>query len=84
MGRNYISERTIADPRERAIAKRYKKEAANKKMAMEARSLEQYLERVKLCVQRDAKTLEQVATMDGGRAVSNHVLNDGVPVSNND
>jgi len=31
MGRNYIAERTIVDPRERAIEKRHKKEATKKK-----------------------------------------------------
>lgn len=49
MGRNYIAERTITDPRERAIAKRQKKEATRKKKAQEAKSLAAYLERAKYC-----------------------------------
>lgn len=57
MGRNYIAERTIADPRERAIAKRHKKEAAKKRKALEAKSLEQYLERVKFCHAKGCENL---------------------------
>lgn len=49
MGRNYIAERTIADPRERAIAKRHKQDAARKRRAAEAKSLAAYLERTKWC-----------------------------------
>lgn len=49
MGRNYIAERTIADPRERAAAKRQKAEAARKKKAQEAQSMAAYLERTKRC-----------------------------------
>lgn len=49
MGRNYIAERTIADPRERAVAKRHKKEVARKKKAQEEKSLASYLERAKYC-----------------------------------
>lgn len=57
MGRNYIGERTIADPRERAIAKRQKNEAARKKKAQEAKSLESYLERAKYCRAKGCSSL---------------------------
>lgn len=57
MGRNYIAERTIADPRERAIAKRKKQEAAKRKKAREAKSLEQYLERAKWCQAKGCENL---------------------------
>lgn len=49
MGRNYIAERTIADPRERAAARRRKIDAAKKKKSQEAESLAAYLERTKYC-----------------------------------
>lgn len=57
MGRNYIAERTIADPRERAIAKRHKTEAAKRKKATEQKSLEQYLERTKYCQAKGCENL---------------------------
>lgn len=49
MGRNFIAERTIVNPGERAIAQRKKQEAARKRKAREAKSLEQYLARAKFC-----------------------------------
>ena len=57
MGRNYIAERTIADPRERAIAKRRKSDAARKKKAQEAKSLAAYIERTKCCSAPGCKNL---------------------------
>jgi len=49
MGRNYIAERTIADPRERAAAKSRKQRAAARQRANEASGLAAYLERSKWC-----------------------------------
>lgn len=57
MGRNYISERTIADPRERAIVKRHKTDAARKKKIQEAKSIAAYLERTKYCRNKGCKNL---------------------------
>jgi len=57
MGRNYIAERTIVDPRERAIEKRHKKEATKKKKLTEAQSMAAYLERAKRCRNKGCQNL---------------------------
>lgn len=49
MGRNYIAERTWADPRERAAQKVLKRERERKRRATEAQGLAQYLERASVC-----------------------------------
>ena len=49
MGRNYIAERTIADPRERAAAKAAKKRHERQRHAAEAAALARYKERAKWC-----------------------------------
>jgi hypothetical protein len=49
MGRNYIAERTIADPRVRAAVKRKKEADIRRRRAAEAASLASYVERSKWC-----------------------------------
>lgn len=49
MGRNYITERTIADPRERAAAKAAKKRRDRQRRAAEAAALACAKERDKWC-----------------------------------
>lgn len=49
MGRNYIAERTWADPKERAAQKVLKRERDRKRRAAEALGTAQYLERSSVC-----------------------------------
>lgn len=49
MGRNYIAERTIADPRARATAQRAKRERQRTRAAADRASLAQYLARADQC-----------------------------------
>ena len=49
MGRNYIAERTIADPRARATAQRVKRERQRKSAAADRAGLAQYLARAGQC-----------------------------------
>lgn len=49
MGRNYIAERTIADPRARATAQRVVRERLRKRAAADRASLAQYLARAGQC-----------------------------------
>lgn len=57
MARNYITERSWADPRERAIARRRKREAAKKRKAAEAVALAAYVERSKWCRAKGCQNL---------------------------
>lgn len=49
MSRNYIRERTIADPKERATFKAERKRAKAKRLKAEQASIAAYLERAKWC-----------------------------------
>lgn len=49
MGRNYIKERTWADPKERAAQKSLKRERQRKRRIAEIQSLKQYLKRSSVC-----------------------------------
>ena len=50
MGRDYIGERTIADPRERAIEKRRRARAARERRVAEARALAAFKDRIRWCI----------------------------------
>lgn len=59
MGRDYIGERTIADPKLRAAEKVRKQAAAKKKRIREQQGMAAYLERAKWC---KAKGCDNLAT----------------------
>jgi len=64
MGRNYIGERTLWDPRQREAEKARRKRAAAKRRAAEQQGMAAYLERARWCHRKGCD--QQAESQPGG------------------